>query len=213
MADETKDTDQVEETTEAPHPLDRQNTLERDIQLKGAQDPDNFKMPDGRTLSEVRQTNQDRQEKEFQEEIQMVARRTREQSIVEFQKGGDKGKLVMTPGGSIVDVTEPVPSERTISLSTSRTTQAQIDEGVFKAGHESGDILKSTGNAPMTGTSAESEAPTGVPASGTPRSIPPPAPPTPGTIAPPETSTSTVPSGSTPGITGAPSPGSTSPSK
>jgi hypothetical protein len=48
----------TEETKTAGHPLDRQNAIERDIQLKGSKDPDNFKMPDGRTLAEVRQDNQ-----------------------------------------------------------------------------------------------------------------------------------------------------------
>lgn len=109
--------------TKAGHPLDRQNEIERAIQLEGAQDPDNFKMPDGRTLSEVRQANQQIEDKEYQEEARMVARRTREQSISGIQKGD---KLVMTQVGNIIDITEPVISEKPVTMDKSRSTSENV---------------------------------------------------------------------------------------
>lgn len=111
------------------HPLDRQNQLEREIQLEGSKDPDNYRMPDGRTLTEVRQELQKIQDAEYQEELKMVASRTRELSISSFQKTGEK--LVMTPTGSIVDVTEPVMPEKP-ALSISRTSMADIEAGAIK---------------------------------------------------------------------------------
>jgi hypothetical protein len=51
-----------------------------------------------------------KQDEDYQNEIRMVAQRTREQSIAEFQKGQN---LSMTPAGNIIDVTEPKRSEKT----------------------------------------------------------------------------------------------------
>jgi hypothetical protein len=123
----------TEETKTAGHPLDRQNAIERDIQLKGSKDPDNFKMPDGRTLAEVRQDNQKKQDEDYQNEIRMVAQRTREQSIAEFQKGQN---LSMTPAGNIIDVTEPKRSEKPITMKTSRTTMEDIESGIIQPPRE-----------------------------------------------------------------------------
>lgn len=161
----------AEDKVETGHPLDRQNAIERAIQLDGPKDPDNFKMPDGRTLTEVREANLATQDAEYQEELQMIAARTREQSVAELQKGE---KLVMTPTGSIVDVTEPVPSEQTISMATSRTTMAEIQEGAIQPLRETGDAARATGgNAPLTGTLAGSAAPsTASPSSTSPGSSP-----------------------------------------
>jgi len=117
----------------AGHPLDQQNAIERAIQLEGNLDPDNFKFPDGRTLSEVRQANQEAQAAEYQKEIQMVASRTREQSAAEFQKGKSQ---VVDAAGNIIDNTEPVKSDVTITLAKSRTTMADIEAGSIKAPRE-----------------------------------------------------------------------------
>ena len=117
-----------DETKEAAHPLDRQNAIERAIQLEGPENPDEFKMPDGRTLTEVRQSNAEIHAKEFLEENKMIGRRTRELSIPEFSKGKD---LVMTPAGNIVDVTPPPIPEETTTLSKSRTSAAEVEEGVI----------------------------------------------------------------------------------
>jgi hypothetical protein len=123
----------TEETKGAGHPFDKQYAIERDIQLKGAKDPDNFKMLDGRTLTEVRNDLREQQDAEYKKELQMVAARTREQSAAELQKGKD---LEMTSNGSIVDVTEPVPSDKKISLATSRTTLADIEAGTIQPPRE-----------------------------------------------------------------------------
>lgn len=119
----------TEETKSTGHPLDRQNAIERAIQLEGPKDPDKFKMPDGRSLTEVREANQQAEDAEYQEEVKMLAERTREQSIAEYSKGGE---LVMTKAGNIIDVTEPVPSDDTVTLSKSRTTMEDIEEGAIK---------------------------------------------------------------------------------
>ena len=132
-----------ENTSEARHPLDRQNAIERAIQLEGSKDPDNFKMPDGRTLTEVRQSNDEIHRKEFQEDSRMIARRTREMSIPEFTKGKD---LVVTKAGNIVDVTTPPPIEENVTLAKSRTTAAEIDEGIIAPPRE-GPTHKATGGS------------------------------------------------------------------
>lgn len=144
------------------HPLDRQNALERAIQLEGSKDPDNFKMPDGRTLTEVRQSNYAVESANYQEEIRMVAQRTREQSIPEFQKGD---KLVMTSTGNLIDVTEPIISEDTVTMAKSRTTSSEIAEGVIQPRQEglsnpstagSGESADSSGNVTETSTGSMS---------------------------------------------------------
>lgn len=140
---------------DAGHPLDRQNEIERAIQLEGPKDPDKFKMPDGRSLTEVRQANQAAQVAEYQEEIKMVSQRTREQSIPEFQKGE---KLVMTKSGNLIDVTEPKESDVTITLAESRTTSAEIDEGVIKPRAEG---TGTSGSVPTGEVSSSSGAPLG----------------------------------------------------
>lgn len=117
------------EDKDTGHPLDRQNAIERSIQIEGSKDPEHFKMPDGRTLAEVQRANRTSEDAEYQDEIQMLAQRTREQSMPEFQKGK---KLVMTSVGNLVDVTEPVSSEKTITLAKSRTTAADIEEGAIQ---------------------------------------------------------------------------------
>ena len=92
------------------HPLDEQNAIERKIQLEGPRDPDNFKMPDGRTLTEVRRSLNEKHTKEFKEEDQMVRARSRELSNPELSKGE---KRIVTEAGNIIDVTEPKkPEER-----------------------------------------------------------------------------------------------------
>lgn len=93
-----------------PHPLDEQNAIERKIQLEGPQDPDNFRMPDGRTLTQVRQELHEKHTQEFKEEDEALRARSRELSRPEFSKGG---KLVMTSVGNILDVTEPKKVEKT----------------------------------------------------------------------------------------------------
>ena len=118
-----------EKTREAGHPLDRQNALERAIQLEGSKDPSKFKMPDGRTLAEVRQSNEVTQQKEYQEETMMIARRTREMSIPEFSKGKD---LVVTQVGNIIDVTAPPPIKDNVTMATSRTTMSELEAGIVK---------------------------------------------------------------------------------
>ena len=85
------------------HPLDKQNALERDIQLNGPKDPDNYRMPDGRTLSEVRKHLDDQHKKEFETETEMILARTRELSPTSHV--GEN--LVMTKAGNIIDVTTP----------------------------------------------------------------------------------------------------------
>lgn len=92
------------------HPLDRQNAIEREIQLRGSKDPDNFEMPDGKTLTEVRKSLQERHDQEYREETAMIGKTTREASLPEFKKGKD---LAVTPTGVIIDVTEPPKVERT----------------------------------------------------------------------------------------------------
>lgn len=119
-----------DETKEQAHPLDKQNALERAIQLEGSKDPDNFKMPDGRSLGDVRRANEEIHYEEFLEESKMIARRTREVSIPEFSKGKD---LVMTRAGSLIDVTPSPVNKDTVTMATSRTTSAEIDAGVLKA--------------------------------------------------------------------------------
>lgn len=159
------------EEKEIGHPLDRQNAIERDIQLKGGQDPDNFKMPDGRTLAQVRQANQVIQDAEYQEEIQMLARRTREQSIPEFQKGKN---LVMTSAGNIIDVTESVVSEDPVTMAKSRTTAVDISEGAIPPLRERegvGSLSSSGETASPSGKSLGSSSPT-LPGSSTPPSSP-----------------------------------------
>jgi hypothetical protein len=134
----------------AGHPLDRQNAIERDIQLNGPKDPDHFKMPDGRTLSEVREANDETQSAEYQEEIQMLANRTREQSITGLQKGG---KLVMTKPGNLIDITEPETSDTpAVTMATSRTTAAEIEAGVIQPRRESGSATNSGETSSSSGT-------------------------------------------------------------
>jgi hypothetical protein len=118
------------EDQKAGHPLDNQNRIERAIQLEGSKDPDKFKMPDGRTLTEVRNDVAILHADEYQKEIQMVAHRTRESSIPEFTKGKD---LVMTRVGNLVDVTSPPPIEDNVTMATSRTTSEDIAAGVIKS--------------------------------------------------------------------------------
>jgi hypothetical protein len=94
------------------HPLDEQNAIERKIQLEGPRDPDNFRMPDGRTLTEVRTALNDQHKSEFKENDEKSRLRSRELSLPELSKGE---KLVMTTTGSVIDVTEPKKVETTIS--------------------------------------------------------------------------------------------------
>ncbi len=167
MAEEIKD----------EHPLARQNSIERAIQLEGPKDPDKFKMPDGRSLTEVRKANQETEDVEYQDEVKMLAERTREQSIGEYSKGE---KLVMTKAGNLIDVTEPTVSEDTVTMATSRTTMEEISEGVVQPLRErgggtasapagetatsSGQSLGSSTSAPPSGsTTAAPSAPAGSP--------------------------------------------------
>lgn len=92
------------------HPLDEQNAIERKIQLEGPQDPENFRMPDGRTLADVRRDLYDKHTKEFKEDDNALRAHSRKLSRPEFSKGG---KLVMTSAGNIIDVTEPKKVEKT----------------------------------------------------------------------------------------------------
>lgn len=93
------------------HPLDEQNAIERKIQLEGPKDPDNFRMPDGRTLTEVRTALNDQHKAEFKENDEKSRLRSRELSLPELSKGGN---LVMTGAGNIIDVTEPKEKETII---------------------------------------------------------------------------------------------------
>jgi hypothetical protein len=115
---ETKETDKKEEEKSGskrglrfsgvPHPLDKQNELEREIQLVGSQDPENYKMLDGRTLAEVQKANEAVSNVEGEAEHVKDAKQTREISIPEYTKTGE---LVMTKVGNILDVSEPPPLE------------------------------------------------------------------------------------------------------
>lgn len=138
-----------EDTKSTGHPLDQQNALERKIQLEGSKDPDNFKMPDGRTLSEVRRSNQELEDKEYQEEARMVARRAREQSASTLQKGK---KLAITSTGNLLDTTEPVISERSKEVVT-RSTSENVKP-----------LREGTGN--VTAPSGETATPAGTPTGG-----------------------------------------------
>lgn len=89
------------------HPFDKQFDLEREIQLEGARNPDNYKMPDGRTLTQVRQDLENQHKEEYKEETAMIQDTTRKASHPELVKGD---KLVMTSAGTIVDVT-PSPKK------------------------------------------------------------------------------------------------------
>jgi hypothetical protein len=60
--------------------LERANEIERDIILNGPKDPDNFKMPDGRTLSETRRELYDSQIEEGIADDKVQQQRIREQS-------------------------------------------------------------------------------------------------------------------------------------
>jgi len=91
-----------------PHPLDKQNELEREIQLEGSKDPENYKMLDGRTLAEVQKANTTVGEAEGEVEHVRDAKQTKEISMPEYTKTGE---LVMTKVGNIVDVSEPPPLE------------------------------------------------------------------------------------------------------
>lgn len=92
------------------HPLDEQNSIERKIQLEGPQDPDNFRMPDGRTLTQVRQELHDKHVEEFKKDDETLRAVNRELTRPELNKGG---KLVMTSAGNIIDVTEPNKVKKT----------------------------------------------------------------------------------------------------
>lgn len=147
------------------HPLETQNAIERKIQLEGSKDPENFKMPDGRTLSEVRKTLQDQHQKEFVTEAKTIGRTTREMSPV-LNKGKD---LVMTGPGNIIDVTEPPKSEKKErrSLAEMRTAADVNVPEDFEEPKAPG----SGGVNPVPTTSAtpppSSSTPSGAPATGT----------------------------------------------
>lgn len=91
-----------------PHPLDKQNELEREIQLEGSKDPENYKMLDGRTLAEVQKANNTVMEAEGKAEVKLDAKQTKAISEPEYTKTGE---LVMTKVGNIIDVSEPPPLE------------------------------------------------------------------------------------------------------
>src|SRR5690349_13527283 len=81
------------------HPLDEQNKLERRIQLEGNADPDHFKMPDGRTLTEVRQSNEKSQSEEYKKKAEAATELAREQS---FESRDPIGKPVVNKTGTIL---------------------------------------------------------------------------------------------------------------
>ncbi len=72
------------------------NELERKIQLEGAADPDNYKMPDGRTLSEVRTANYDRETEEGKESTRVNEQRMREQYHASYQPAAEGAMEVVT---------------------------------------------------------------------------------------------------------------------
>jgi hypothetical protein len=148
------------------HPLERQNAIERAIQLEGPKDPDNFKMPDGRTLTAVRQANEEKHQDEFLDEAKMLGARTRELSIPEFSKGKN---LVMTSVGNLVDVTPPPAVEKVehVSIAELRTAAADVaPPGDFDAPRSGESMPSAAGqsgtSSSMTGTSSPpSSAPSG----------------------------------------------------
>jgi hypothetical protein len=62
-------------------PLEEANRREREIILQGREDPDNFKMPDGTTLTETRKRIYEQQIEEGRETEKIQSQRIREQSI------------------------------------------------------------------------------------------------------------------------------------
>lgn len=99
--------------TEFKHPLDEQNAIERRIQLEGSRDPDHFTMPDGRTLTQVRQELDKQHREEAKNDSEAFEESSRNQSMAEFKRGGSLG---ITRAGNIVDTTNPEKSSKSPQL-------------------------------------------------------------------------------------------------
>jgi hypothetical protein len=145
------------------HPLDRQNAIEREIQLEGPKDPENFKMPDGRTLAEVRQANEEIHQKEFIDEAKMIGARTREMSAGGLTKGKN---LVVSSVGNIIDVTPPPEIEKReyVPLAHARSSAADQEPPEDFEASKSGEPFPSaagqSGFTPASSTLPPSSTPT-----------------------------------------------------
>jgi hypothetical protein len=82
--------------------LEVANAAEREIQLKGRQDPENYQMPDGRTLSEVRQELYEAHQKEAVESNKTQLKRVREQSVEGDPLYAEGASVVMTGGSATI---------------------------------------------------------------------------------------------------------------
>lgn len=91
------------------HPLEEQYRIEREIQLRGSQEPDKFEMPGGiGTLADVQKRNEEVQRKEGEEQTTRFRDSMREQSLLGSSLVLD---LVVTDQGILLDHTEPVPED------------------------------------------------------------------------------------------------------
>lgn len=90
-------------------PLEKANAIERDIALNGPKDPDKFKMPDGRTLSETRQQMYDDQVKEGQVADDLQQQRIREQSTEGDPLYHAEASGVSHVAGSVTLLPPPAP--------------------------------------------------------------------------------------------------------
>lgn len=80
---------------EAKIPLDIKNEEERRIILEGRKDPENFKMPDGRSLADHRKEKFETDTKEGMESEEIQRKRVRQQSIEQDPLYDPKNKVVL----------------------------------------------------------------------------------------------------------------------
>jgi hypothetical protein len=121
------------------------NAVEREIQLKGPQDPDKFQMPDGRTLSETRAELYKAHVKEGDEAARAQTNSMREQSIRNDPLYAEGATAVMSGNAvNIVPAPEAAPalaqptSQPEAEKKEEKSSHTETSDGGEKAGHSFG---------------------------------------------------------------------------
>lgn len=112
--------------------LEAANDYERRVQLEGPQDPDKFKLADGRSLTEHRQSFRDGQEEEGRKEDEVQSARIREQSI-EGDPLYAEGSKAVAVGGNAVVIPGENPTQSPEKELPPPTTPAKIDPDTLPA--------------------------------------------------------------------------------